>query len=119
MDNIIAVDPGRDKCGVAVLDPSGTVLYQKVVKTDDLMKIIGEQLEACGELFSWYWKARYGSVEVFGVIRRTIRSSSFNSIAQTSPSKSLLVTNLFIIISFPFLMFYACMFSMHSCLSVP
>ena len=48
MDNIIAVDPGRDKCGVAVLDPSGTVLYQKDVKTDDLMKIIGEQLEACG-----------------------------------------------------------------------
>ena len=48
MDNIIAVDPGRDKCGVAVLDSSGTVLYQKVVKTDDLMKIIGEQLEACG-----------------------------------------------------------------------
>ena len=35
------------------------------------------QLDAWGELPFWYWKARYGSVEVVGVMIRMIRSSSF------------------------------------------
>ena len=32
---VVAVDPGREKCGVAVLDFSG-VLYRRVIKTTDL-----------------------------------------------------------------------------------
>ena len=35
------------------------------------------QLEACGQFWFWYWNARYGSVEVFGVMIRMIRSNSF------------------------------------------
>ena len=33
---IIAVDPGKDKCGAAALDENGTVLWQGVVLTGDL-----------------------------------------------------------------------------------
>ena len=35
------------------------------------------QLEACGQFWFWYWNARYGSVEVLGVMIRMIRSNSF------------------------------------------
>ena len=34
--SILAVDPGRDKCGVAALSVEGTVLYQRVVDTSDM-----------------------------------------------------------------------------------
>ena len=33
---IIGVDPGRDKCGVAVLNSGGVVKFSKVVPTGDL-----------------------------------------------------------------------------------
>ena len=33
---IIGVDPGRDKCGVAVLNSDGFVKFSKVVPTDEL-----------------------------------------------------------------------------------
>ena len=33
---IIGVDPGRDKCGVAVLNSGGPVKFSKVVPTDEL-----------------------------------------------------------------------------------
>jgi len=33
---VIAVDPGRDKCGVAALGPEGRLLYRAVVPTADL-----------------------------------------------------------------------------------
>ena len=33
---IIGVDPGRDKCGVAVLNSGGVVKFSKVVPTDEL-----------------------------------------------------------------------------------
>ena len=33
---IIGVDPGRDKCGVAVLNSGGAVKFSKVVPTDEL-----------------------------------------------------------------------------------
>ena len=34
--NIAALDPGRDKCGLAVLASDGTVLWQQVVETASL-----------------------------------------------------------------------------------
>jgi RNase H-fold protein (predicted Holliday junction resolvase) len=34
--NMMAVDPGRDKCGFAVVDGKGRVLYRQVICTDDL-----------------------------------------------------------------------------------
>ena len=37
---IAAVDPGKDKCGVAVLDMSGGIIYREVVMTDDLINIL-------------------------------------------------------------------------------
>lgn len=34
---IAALDPGRDKCGFAVLDDSGKILCQRVMPTENLM----------------------------------------------------------------------------------
>ena len=31
METVLAIDPGRDKCGIAVLTAEGTVLYQEVI----------------------------------------------------------------------------------------
>ena len=36
-DTVTAIDPGRDKCGVAVLDESGAVLDKFVVQTDSFV----------------------------------------------------------------------------------
>ncbi|MCR5757058.1 MAG: pre-16S rRNA-processing nuclease YqgF [Selenomonas sp.] len=36
--NIAALDPGRDKCGFAVLDGKGQVLIQRVIDTDKLIQ---------------------------------------------------------------------------------
>jgi RNase H-fold protein (predicted Holliday junction resolvase) len=36
LDRILAVDPGRDKCGVAVVQTDGLVLYQAVVPTKEI-----------------------------------------------------------------------------------
>ena len=33
---VAALDPGRDKCGFAVLDAAGTVLRQRVIRPDQL-----------------------------------------------------------------------------------
>ncbi len=33
---VAALDPGRDKCGLAVLDDHGVILYQEVIATADL-----------------------------------------------------------------------------------
>ncbi|SDP42248.1 resolvase [Selenomonas ruminantium] len=35
--NIAALDPGRDKCGFAVLDAGGVVLCQRVIETKNLI----------------------------------------------------------------------------------
>lgn len=45
MEQVIGVDPGRDKCGVAVLAADCTVLLQQVIKTADLLEKIGLMLE--------------------------------------------------------------------------
>lgn len=37
---IIGVDPGRDKCGVAVLNSAGEILFEKVIATEELAETI-------------------------------------------------------------------------------
>lgn len=41
---VAALDPGRDKCGLAVLSEDGTVLLQKVIATDRLEAELEEML---------------------------------------------------------------------------
>ena len=36
----MGIDPGRDKCGVAVLNASGEIKFQRVVATDELDRVI-------------------------------------------------------------------------------
>ena len=33
--NILGIDPGRDKCGVAVLNSDGDILFEEVIETAD------------------------------------------------------------------------------------
>lgn len=39
-DVVIAVDPGRDKCGVAVVERGGRVLDKKVIETARLAEVV-------------------------------------------------------------------------------
>lgn len=41
--SIMAVDPGRDKCGLAVLSGEGKVLWRQVVETARLQEKAGER----------------------------------------------------------------------------
>lgn len=41
-DSIAALDPGRDKCGLAVLSAAGEILLQRVIATDRLEEEVGE-----------------------------------------------------------------------------
>lgn len=43
--NILGIDPGRDKCGVAVLNSAGEVLFEKVIATEELSATV-EKLSA-------------------------------------------------------------------------
>lgn len=40
---VLAVDPGRDKCGVAVVKRDGKVLFKKVVRRDELPAVVYDQ----------------------------------------------------------------------------
>ncbi|MGI6037392.1 MAG: hypothetical protein ACOYD6_04110 [Limnochordia bacterium] len=68
MGPIIAIDPGRDKCGVAIVSREGT-LWRKVIPRKDLEQIV----EACRQ--RWKDVARIvigdgtGSKEVFQELR--------------------------------------------------
>jgi len=42
---IIAIDPGREKCGIAVVEKISGVLYQKVIETKELITIVKELSE--------------------------------------------------------------------------
>ena len=42
---IIAIDPGREKCGIAVVEKMSGVLYQEVVETKELITIVKELSE--------------------------------------------------------------------------
>ena len=43
---VLAIDPGRDKCGVAVLASDGRVLVQHVVPTAELDAAVGELIQS-------------------------------------------------------------------------
>ena len=36
----VGIDPGRDKCGVAVLDAAGDIKFQRVIPTDELGDVL-------------------------------------------------------------------------------
>ena len=38
--NFLGIDPGRDKCGVAVLTAAGEIKFQRVVATDELDDVL-------------------------------------------------------------------------------
>lgn len=42
MDKIAAVDPGRDKCGIAVLDGQGEIIFRKIIATEKLEEAVRE-----------------------------------------------------------------------------
>ena len=44
-ETVAALDPGRDKCGLAVLSGTGEILYQQVIPTGTLEQILQEQVE--------------------------------------------------------------------------
>ena len=39
---LLAVDPGRDKCGVCVVDGNGEIKYQRVIETARLEEVVSE-----------------------------------------------------------------------------
>ena len=39
---VLAIDPGRDKCGVCVLDSRGEIEYQRVIETARLEEVVSE-----------------------------------------------------------------------------
>ena len=43
---VLAIDPGREKCGVAVLSAEGAILVRKVVATADLGSCVGGLIAA-------------------------------------------------------------------------
>ncbi|QJW47008.1 pre-16S rRNA-processing nuclease YqgF [bacterium BFN5] len=48
-DLVIAVDPGREKCGIAVVDKQSGVLYKNIVNTSQLIEAVvsnSEQYQA-------------------------------------------------------------------------
>lgn len=46
--NIMAVDPGRDKCGLALLSSAGEILWRRVVPTESLAAAAGGLLKEQG-----------------------------------------------------------------------
>lgn len=42
MDKIVAVDPGRDKCGVAVLDGQGKIILHEIIAAETLAETVRE-----------------------------------------------------------------------------
>lgn len=49
MDVIAALDPGRDKCGFAIIQGDGTVLLQRVIATNSLE----DELQAAQEKYAF------------------------------------------------------------------
>ena len=39
---VIAIDPGRDKCGVVAMTEDGCIKYQSVIETSELEKVLRE-----------------------------------------------------------------------------
>lgn len=49
MVRVIAIDPGRDKCGVAILAKDGS-FKQDVIKTDELCAWVNDSRKRCGDV---------------------------------------------------------------------
>lgn len=45
MERILAVDPGREKCGVALLDEEGRVKWQRIVRASELLDAVTGAIE--------------------------------------------------------------------------
>ena len=45
-ERVLAVDPGREKCGVAVLDKDCAVLWRQIVATEGLFAAVSELIES-------------------------------------------------------------------------
>ena len=45
---VLAVDPGREKCGLAVLDKDQGVLCRRIVPTDQLAEVVSELIVSHG-----------------------------------------------------------------------
>ena len=43
---VLAIDPGREKCGIAVLAADGSILMQEVVRTTTLDSVVGALVAA-------------------------------------------------------------------------
>ncbi|MCK8816340.1 pre-16S rRNA-processing nuclease YqgF [Natroniella sulfidigena] len=43
---ILAIDPGRGKCGIAVVDSDLAVAYQKVISTEDVVEEISKLMDS-------------------------------------------------------------------------
>lgn len=43
--NILGIDPGRDKCGVAVLNSGGEILFEEVIETANFESVIKNLVE--------------------------------------------------------------------------
>lgn len=43
---VIAIDPGREKCGVAVVDASGRILAHLIVASEKIVEAVGELSQA-------------------------------------------------------------------------
>ena len=49
MSMVIAIDPGRDKCGVAIVSADGS-FAQDVIKTEELCTWVNTSLVRCGDV---------------------------------------------------------------------
>lgn len=49
MSMVIAIDPGREKCGVAILSENGSFV-QDVIKTDELCAWVNKSRQECGNV---------------------------------------------------------------------
>ena len=49
-ERVLAVDPGREKCGVAVLDRNSGVLWRQIVPTEELLPAALELIRRHGRL---------------------------------------------------------------------
>lgn len=50
-DWVISIDPGREKCGVALVGPTQGVKLQKVVPTDELVSVV-EEIATANNVFT-------------------------------------------------------------------
>lgn len=45
MERILAIDPGREKCGMALVESTGEVVWQRIVPAENLLSLLGEIIE--------------------------------------------------------------------------